>query len=766
MEISQIKKNIQTSNLTSTTNFSIGNENFILGILREKLYSNPLRVIVQEYASNARDAHREIKKYDIPIQIKVPSSLNPNLEIQDFGPGISPSRMNDIFIRYGNSTKRDSNELTGGFGIGAKCAWSYTDQFTITTIVDGIKYCYSAYLDEESNGKLALLHQEETTEENGTLISIPILFKDFQAINDNIIFVTKYWDVRPKLVGNNIPSYPKIEYKINKENWFIPINDNNSRYHYSSYAIIDGIPYELSLDYKQKELLNLSNEEYHWFTTGTNFKFKTGDITLSANREQIYYDDKTRKKLKEIITSIISSFENEVQSKISEGKDLIEANKIYYDLIGNTQFKDLISKKEFIWEGIKIPYKVSLLFEKELETTKNKIVSLVGSNIRVYRQSPLKIDRQSSISIYSYINRQIDHSYIVIDDENKKHIKKAKLATIFESDKNIKSITIFSIKKKELNLKTKEIKFSYTGKEIDDWFKESNIDKINPFYLSKIKETKNSNLLQKNNLNLKPVKINAFNTYKLRTDSNGNLIKNYIRSGIRIFTLEQSIVDLENQEGYYFEYNADEILNFGNYADSVKNSFDFFVTIKGVLNIDLIKTPIYGFKSSTIQRAKESKLKDLYIELKKKVTKILRRKTFQKQYELYIKYINSIANYENRNTYREKVLIKELMDNLIRFKNQKSELYLALSSLKEIFNSFNKELNLCKQINYLIRNIPELSKNADKFKNIESKNLPIISFDRYPMMKYLRDSYTNINSITEVINYINLVDEKGHETND
>src|SRR5688572_23276532 len=133
MEIAGSTATVERSAAFTEKSFSIGNPVVIMKIMRSKLYSNPIKVLIQEYLCNARDANREAG-CDRAIEVHVPTKFNQSFEVRDYGIGISPERMENVFIRYGESTKRGNNLQTGGFGIGAKSGWSYSDSFSITTV--------------------------------------------------------------------------------------------------------------------------------------------------------------------------------------------------------------------------------------------------------------------------------------------------------------------------------------------------------------------------------------------------------------------------------------------------------------------------------------------------------------------------------------------------------------------------------------------------------------------------------------------------------
>ena len=107
--------------------FTIDDSNHVIfDILRNKMYSDKIAAICREVSSNSRDANREAGLADQPIEIEFSDKqelLNVGdtcVIFRDFGIGINPDRLDNVFLKYGASTKRDTNAQTGGFGLGAK----------------------------------------------------------------------------------------------------------------------------------------------------------------------------------------------------------------------------------------------------------------------------------------------------------------------------------------------------------------------------------------------------------------------------------------------------------------------------------------------------------------------------------------------------------------------------------------------------------------------------------------------------------------------
>jgi len=356
MKIANTPTEITSSGDLKDLSFGIREEDqgLILDILRSKMYSNPIRIICQEIASNARDANREAGKAHTPIRIKVtkePFTEDIKFVVEDDGPGISPERMEEIYINYGASTKRGSNRMTGGFGLGCKTPFSYVDSFSIITKVDGVKYTYQAAIQENQSGSLFLFSKEETSDPNGTSIQIPIEGSDAQYFIINSLEVTHFWPIKPKFIldscYNHYLSDPKFDIppeKVVYSDDKISIMRNRvESYGYRTfmgdgyYALIDGIPYELDGDLmKWPPIRNIV----------VLIKMGNGSVSVSANRESIHYDSKSTTYLQKRMQSFLDSTAKRVKACFLPTDDLQTVKMLacyhlrqYGALIGRMEFK-------------------------------------------------------------------------------------------------------------------------------------------------------------------------------------------------------------------------------------------------------------------------------------------------------------------------------------------------------------------------------------------------------------------------------------------
>lgn len=346
--------------------FGVGNIGLIFDILRNKMYKNPILAIVREISCNARDAHREVGKSDVPIVIQLPTAFNSELRITDFGPGISPERMETIFINYGSSTKRGDNVQTGGFGLGAKTPFSYSDTFSIETIFDGIRYTYIAYIDESKAGKIILSSKTETSESNGTSIVIPIKRKDFEEFKSCVITCCEYWDVRPTVKPDGQISFKERKEILSGDGWKLLKDDYH---HYNNMSIIvDGIRYDNSTIYGTNwsygklplgsELVKLGVQSISindLIRQPIALYFNVGELSLSASRDSIHFDEKTQKVLEDRLAEVALNLAKMAKDKIENASTYLEAVKSCNDI--NNEFsvsflRDFLSR--ITWNGLKL----------------------------------------------------------------------------------------------------------------------------------------------------------------------------------------------------------------------------------------------------------------------------------------------------------------------------------------------------------------------------------------------------------------------------
>lgn len=430
--------------------FGIGDAGIIFDILRSKLYSNPISAVCREIASNARDAMREAKKANEPIHIQLPNSLDPNFKVKDFGIGISPDRVESIFIKYAASTKRGDNVQTGFFGIGSKSPFSVSDTFTVITNYDGTQYHYSCVIDETRVGKLITLSEKPTKEPNGTTIVVPAKPADFRSFSEYVEISTRNWDPRPVITGDNKFVWHDITKVLEGTNWAVA---STSRYSYDKHIklIIDGIEYPLDIDtlrtYADCSLVDATQGTLYLY-------FNNGEVSLSAGREQIFLDKPTQEKVKLRLKEITAELKKSVLDKIDALPSLWEAN-VFYKTGILSSFYDHKFLGDLTWKGLALSRYDLNGGCKVFNFTKG---AKWGDDEKISRRDGRYIRFEKGIDFY--VND------LPIQEPTANHVKKA-----FEANKDLKTIQVIC--------PTETITVEKLNKDI-------NLDKLNPKLLSTI----------------------------------------------------------------------------------------------------------------------------------------------------------------------------------------------------------------------------------------------------------------------------------------
>lgn len=100
------------------------------------LYSNKPLAVIREVLCNAWDVLIVAGRTDRPVIVKIDED---KLSIRDFGEAFSHDLIHNIYCVYGNSTKENDGNQTGGFGLGSKSPFAYSDHFTVVNHHAGLK---------------------------------------------------------------------------------------------------------------------------------------------------------------------------------------------------------------------------------------------------------------------------------------------------------------------------------------------------------------------------------------------------------------------------------------------------------------------------------------------------------------------------------------------------------------------------------------------------------------------------------------------------
>ncbi len=178
----------------------------LMSILTD-LYSDPALAVIREYSTNAFDSHIAAGQTR-PIEVELPTHLRPLFVVRDFGTGMTVDQISNQFSKYGWSSKRDSDDAVGMLGLGCKSGLSYTSQFTLVSVHDGVQITVLITREEDGAGAVQIIDTAATDKPNGVEVQIPV--KEPSGFNQRAGNFYKFWEpgqilvngAEPELVGS------------------------------------------------------------------------------------------------------------------------------------------------------------------------------------------------------------------------------------------------------------------------------------------------------------------------------------------------------------------------------------------------------------------------------------------------------------------------------------------------------------------------------------------------------------------------------------
>lgn len=315
---------IPGKNTDRTLTSNIEGEAIIMGIDENSLahvmsmlidvYNVPEAAVLREYSVNARDSHIAAGQTR-PIEVTLPNALSPLLKIKDYGLGLGRLDIVDVYSKYGASTKRNSNEVTGSLGIGSKSALTYTSQFTVVGVKDQLRTMIAVTRDEDDGGTMTIMEESETTEPNGVEIVIPAKQHNDLASYARDLF--QYWPKGSVLVNGEEPK--RIKGLNITDN--ILLAENKEFYEAPGVIVMGGVPYEIP-----PEVSPFKSQKYKLVAF-----VEMGDVNFPPSREALTLTKHTKKRLERLSYEIKKALATKIAQDIEAASDPHHAAEVYFD---------------------------------------------------------------------------------------------------------------------------------------------------------------------------------------------------------------------------------------------------------------------------------------------------------------------------------------------------------------------------------------------------------------------------------------------------
>jgi HSP90 family molecular chaperone len=168
------------------------------------LYQDPVMAVLREIGANCVDAIKEAKTEKLGWQLHLPSRMDGNVRFVDNGVGISHDQMIRIYSIIGASSKRDDNNLIGGFGVGKWSLCSLVNNFQAISIHNGTKSTYFICLQSNGLPDIKVIKQEQTNERNGFEVKFMCPEKYIGQFNDKAIKAYRFFSIKPNVYFDGV----------------------------------------------------------------------------------------------------------------------------------------------------------------------------------------------------------------------------------------------------------------------------------------------------------------------------------------------------------------------------------------------------------------------------------------------------------------------------------------------------------------------------------------------------------------------------------
>jgi hypothetical protein len=421
MKITNEQENLVTANLDNVTKFRIKESAKSFQILSSSLYSDTITAIIRELSTNAVDSHNSVGKGDVPIKVHLPTSLESYFGVSDQGIGMDDKDVEVVFCTYFDSTKNDNNDDMGGFGIGGKAPYSYTKNFTITAVKDGIKRLYTAFINDEGLPELARLGQFETTEPNGVDIQVPVKdTSDAREFVNKAKSVFAGFDVMPEF---NISEFKPYEFSFTESNI-----DDVKFYNKSYYSPFKGtyvkmgyIYYPISIESIKTAQGEFDDIDGNRFLP-THFKIlesdmiydaKVGDFDIMPSREGLTYTKSNVKRLYELADKIKTSIYNDLYDSVVSELNIWDKITVFKNKIkNNVLLTYIVGHQEILAMGIDKFVTTNSRWNNQYAYTYAEVFSkkdIADNSIEVYQKN-----HNDVITKYKNINLHYDMDLVFV----------------------------------------------------------------------------------------------------------------------------------------------------------------------------------------------------------------------------------------------------------------------------------------------------------------------------------------------------------------
>ena len=333
----------------------------ISGLAKDKI-GYPMRELTTNMWDGSRLKYGDNIPEDKIPQITLPTPLNPTITFRDFGPGMSPEDMKNVYARLYASTKRDSNNQVGGWGLGSKSPYAYlisdngSGSYTVTSYHGGMMRTYVLSLSQSGAPTMRLLIEAPSDADTGLEVSFPVRREDIAEFHDRARQILWSFEPRPKVT-------PSLDWK---EPVVLSQGDNWTRYKPNTIPF-SGPRVRMGCVMYPFDLRQIKTSGFLDYNDCVLFDAPIGSLKVTLSREELAYDDNTKSTLTRLVQEYESNFITQLQGIVDQAQDLLEAVELFEDATENLGVSRVDSLRNVVkWKGLYLGTNVPKSYAKTM----------------------------------------------------------------------------------------------------------------------------------------------------------------------------------------------------------------------------------------------------------------------------------------------------------------------------------------------------------------------------------------------------------------
>lgn len=348
MKFEVIDRKVDSAGEIETMDITLSANAKAFRIIFGQIYPDIIKAIVRELFTNAWDSQKVAGNLDTPIDIHLPSSWEPYFSIRDYGTGMTPQVIEEIYAKVFESSKDDSNEEAGMFGMGSKTPLGYTDSFTVMSYVDGVYYAYDIYIGKKGNPVLALKARGETDEPNGVLVTVSVKSDDFDKFKEYaetfaLNAGTPININRERYLNKRTPMYVG-------DDWILLEPDGEEKF--TTHIRMGCVLYRLDIAFLESNIKGFDSRDRNKISSlvGTPLiiDFPIGTFQVTGSREDISYNSEVANIIASKLIDIYDSIYSQISTDVAKQRSPAEA---YRRATASTRLKLGFTMRSFDWHG-------------------------------------------------------------------------------------------------------------------------------------------------------------------------------------------------------------------------------------------------------------------------------------------------------------------------------------------------------------------------------------------------------------------------------